>query len=99
MQYTIHAKTHNKWDNSLPPIFSVNDGDVITVETKEATDGQITSTSTVKDLYSLDFDKIHPLTGPIEIKGAEPGDVIEVEFIEFKDKGWGWTAVIPGFDS
>lgn len=97
MQYTIHAKTHNKWDNSLPPIFSVNDGDVITVETKEATDGQITSTSTVKDLYSLDFDKIHPLTGPIEIKGAEPGDVIEVEFIEFKDKGWGWTAVIPGF--
>lgn len=97
MQYTIHAKTHNKWDNSLPPIFSVNDGDVITVETKEASDGQITPTSTVKDLYNLDFDKIHPLTGPIEIKGAEPGDVIEVEFIEFKDKGWGWTAVLPGF--
>ncbi|AWR96828.1 acetamidase [Acidianus sulfidivorans JP7] len=97
MQYTIHAITHNKWDNSIQPIFSISDGDVITVETKEASDGQITPNSTEKELSNLDFSKIHPLTGPIEIKGAEPGDAIEVEFLEFKNKGWGWTAVIPGF--
>ncbi|BCU71593.1 acetamidase/formamidase family protein [Stygiolobus caldivivus] len=97
MQYTIHAKTHNKWDSSLPPIFSISDGDIITVETKEASDGQISPSSTDRELYNLDFDRIHPLTGPIEIRGAEPGDVLEIEFIDFKDKGWGWTAVIPGF--
>ncbi|BFH73023.1 acetamidase/formamidase family protein [Sulfurisphaera javensis] len=97
MQYTIHAITHNKWDNSLPPIMSISDGDIITVETKEASDGQITETSTEKDLSKLDFSRIHPLTGPIEIKEAEPGDAIEIEFLEFKHKGWGWTGVIPGF--
>lgn len=89
VQYTIHANTHNKWNNSLPPIITVSDGDVITVETKEASDGQITPSSTERDLLNLDFDRVHPLTGPIEVKGAEPGDAIEVEFLDFKDKGWG----------
>jgi acetamidase/formamidase len=95
--HTIHAKTHNKWDNSLEPIYSISDGDVIEVETKEASDGQITPNSTEQDLLKLDFSRIHPLTGPIEIKGAEPGDALEIEFLEFSDMGWGWTGVIPGF--
>ncbi|MEM3515618.1 MAG: acetamidase/formamidase family protein [Saccharolobus sp.] len=97
MQYTIHAITHNKWDNSLPPIATISDGDVISIETKEASDNQITTNSTEKDLLKLDFSKIHPLTGPIEVKGAEPGDALEIEFLDFKNKGWGWTGVLPGF--
>ncbi|MEM3291924.1 MAG: acetamidase/formamidase family protein [Saccharolobus sp.] len=97
MQYTIHAITHNKWDNSLPPIATISDGDVISIETKEASDSQITPNSTEKDLLKLDFSKIHPLTGPIEVKGAEPGDALEIEFLDFKNKGWGWTGVLPGF--
>ncbi|ADX83768.1 acetamidase [Sulfolobus islandicus] len=97
MQYTIHAITHNKWDNSLPPIMTISDGDIITAETKEASDGQVTPSSTEKDLLKLDFSKIHPLTGPIEVKGAEPGDALEIEFLDFRHKGWGWTGVLPGF--
>ncbi|TRM84530.1 acetamidase, partial [Sulfolobus sp. E3] len=97
MQYTIHAITHNKWDNSLQPIMSISDGDIITVETKEASDGQVTPSSIEKDLLKLDFSRIHPLTGPIEVKNAEPGDALEIEFLEFKNKGWGWTGVLPGF--
>ncbi|MEM0294166.1 MAG: acetamidase/formamidase family protein, partial [Saccharolobus sp.] len=84
MKYTIHAITHNKWDNSLPPIATISDGDVISIETKEASDNQITTNSTEKDLLKLDFSKIHPLTGPIEVKGAEPGDALEIEFLDFK---------------
>jgi len=97
MQYTIHSITHNYWDNSLSPIASINDGDVITVEIKEASNGQITHNSTEKDVSNLDFSKVNPLTGPIEVKGAEPGDALEIEYLEFKHKGWGWTAIIPGF--
>jgi acetamidase/formamidase len=95
--YIIHLITHNKWDNSLKPIISIKSGDVIEVETKEASDNQITPSSTAEDLKKLDFNLIHPLTGPIEVEGAEPGDVLKVEFLEFKDMGWGRTAVIPGF--
>ncbi|AAY81445.1 acetamidase/formamidase family protein [Sulfolobus acidocaldarius] len=97
MQYTIHAITHNKWDNSLQPVLKVSDGDVITLETKEASDGQVTPSSSVQDLLKLDFSRIHPLTGPIEVIGAEPGDALEVEFLDFRNKGWGWTGVLPGF--
>jgi len=97
MLHTIHAITHNKWDNSLKPILNVRSGDEIELETKEASDNQINVTSSAEDVTKLDFSRIHPLTGPIAIEGAEPGDALEIEFLEFKDKGWGWTAVIPGF--
>jgi len=90
-------KTHNKWDNTLPPIDKVRSGDEIELECKDASDGQITPTSTSEDLKKVDVDRIHPLTGPIEVENAEPGDAIEIEFLEFEDKGWGWTAVIPDF--
>ena len=95
--HTIHAVTHNKWDNSLSPVLTVKDGDVVEVETREASDGQVTQSSTAQDLAKLDFSRIHPLTGPIAVEGAEPGDAIEIEFLEFRDMGWGWTGVIPGF--
>jgi len=79
---TIHSKTHNKWDNSLTPIGQINPGDEFEVETKEASDEQIKPTSTAQDLLRLDFNRIHPLTGPLEVVGAEPGDAIEVELLE-----------------
>lgn len=94
---TIHSKTHNKWDNSLTPIGQINPGDEFEVETKEASDEQIKPTSTAQDLLRLDFNRIHPLTGPLEVVGAEPGDAIEVELLELSDQGWGWTGVLPGF--
>ena len=97
MQRTIHSITHNFWDNSLSPIESISDGDIITVEVKDSSNGQITPFSTEKDILNLDFSKVNPLTGPIEVKGAEPGDALEIEYLEFKHKGWGWTAIIPGF--
>lgn len=96
--YTIHSnKIHNKWDNSLSPVLSIKSGDVVTVESREASDGQVTPSSFPSDLLKLDFSRIHPLTGPIEVEGAEPGDALEIEFLDFSTKGWGWTGVLPGF--
>ncbi|BCS92584.1 acetamidase/formamidase family protein [Metallosphaera javensis (ex Sakai et al. 2022)] len=96
--YTIHSnKIHNKWDNSLSPVLSIKSGDVVTVESREASDGQVTPSSSPSDLLKLDFSRIHPLTGPIEVEGAEPGDALEIEFLDFSTKGWGWTGVLPGF--
>ena len=30
-------------------------------------------------------------------RAREPGDTLEVELLEFRPQGWGWTAIIPGF--
>lgn len=58
---------------------------------------QISKASKSQDLTSLDFARVNPVTGPIFVKGAQPGDAIEVSFLEYRLKDWGWTAIIPGF--
>ena len=44
----------------------------------------------------IDRDRIHALTGPIFVEGAEPGDVLEINVLDVAHKGWGWSSVIAG---
>jgi acetamidase/formamidase len=67
------------------------------VETQEASGGQITPDSSADVLATLDFDPIHPLSGPVYVEGAEPGDVLEVTLHEIELGDWGWTALVPHF--
>lgn len=53
--------------------------------------------SSIEDLNNLSFDPIHPLTGPVYVEGAEPGDVLKVTLHEIEMGDWGWTAIVPGF--
>ncbi|MBI1742187.1 acetamidase/formamidase family protein [Candidatus Acetothermia bacterium] len=91
------TKPHAFWDNSYPPRLSIKPGDTVVFETLEASAKQITPASRSEALNTLNFDLIHPLTGPVYVKGAEPGDTLEVEVIRLEHRGWGWNAVIPGF--
>ncbi len=91
------SETHAFWDNTLPPRLTVKSGEVVEFETVEASDSQIVPGTSVEDLAKLDFSRIHPLTGPINVAGAEPGDTLQVDLLGFEHKGWGWTAQIPGF--
>jgi acetamidase/formamidase len=63
----------------------------------DASGGQLTSTSTVADIATLDFGRVDQVNGPIAVEGAEPGDVLQVDLLEFEPADWGWTASIPGF--
>src|SRR5215213_6978763 len=47
-------------------------------------------------LGNLDFDRLYPLAGPIYVKGAEPGDILEVEILRLQTLDWGWAGIIPG---
>lgn len=87
---------HNAWDNSLDPILTIERGDVVRFECRDAVDGQITLDSTPEDMAEVDFDPVHPLTGPVAIEWAVPGDVVEVELLDFENKGWGFTGYLPG---
>ncbi|WP_462251389.1 acetamidase/formamidase family protein [Ekhidna sp.] len=91
------SQTHNKWSKSIEPVLKINSGDVVEISTQEATDGQLTLDSDTSDLMSLSFDPIHPLTGPIYINDAQPGDVIAVTLHKIEIGEWGWTAILPGF--
>lgn len=91
------TQPHAFWDNSHPPRVRIQSGDTVVFETLEASANQFTPTSGSEAVASLSFDPIHPLTGPVYVEGAEPGDALEVEIISLQHKGWGWNAVIPGF--
>ena len=48
-------------------------------------------------MATLDFSKVNPVTGPVFVDGAEPGDALKITFGDFEPSGVGWTANIPGF--
>ncbi len=96
--HTIHRHRHHfGWDNAIPPVLTVAPGTTVTFETVDASGGQLGPDSTVADVGRLDFAKVNPVTGPVFVDGAEPGDALEVTIESFRPSGWGWTAVIPGF--
>ena len=97
-KHTIHSQHHHYgWDNSNPPVLTVAPGDSVEFAVVEASGGQLDANSGVAEVLALDFAKINPVTGPVIVEGAEPGDALKVTIESFVPSGWGWTAVIPGF--
>ncbi|EJT99826.1 Formamidase [Dacryopinax primogenitus] len=97
-QYTIHQRQcHLKWDNSIPPVATVASGSVVNFDCLDASNGQINASSTIESVARMDFSQVDQVNGPIFVEDAEPGDVLEVEFLELETADWGWTANIPGF--
>ncbi|WP_411895401.1 acetamidase/formamidase family protein [Winogradskyella sp. A2] len=90
-------QTHNKFSSSIPSILTVKSGAIIEAYTEDASDEQFNLNSTVEDIGRLDFEPIHPLTGPVFVEGAEPGDVLKVTLHEIELGDWGWNAIYPGF--
>jgi acetamidase/formamidase len=96
--YTIHgAQHHFGWNNTIAPAQRVEPGATILFHCQDASAGQFDLSSTVDAVRSLDFGKVNPVSGPIFVEGAEPGDVLMVSIDSFVPSGWGWTANIPGF--
>jgi acetamidase/formamidase len=91
------TQTHNVWDRSIAPVARIAPGDTLVVELENASGGQLHADSDASALATLDFARINPVTGPIFVEGARPGDALVVEILELDVQEWGWTANIPGF--
>ena len=89
-------KGHNRWHPDIPPLIEVDPGEEVVLETRDASDSQITPGMTVADLAHLDAKVAHPLTGPVYIKGARPGDLLEIEYLDILPQPAGWTRNRPG---
>ena len=88
---------HNRWHPDIPPIVKVEQGQVVGIETRDALDGQVTPHSTAAELGRVNLHIVHPLTGPLFVNGAEPGDLLEVTLVEIEPQPFGFTVQIPGF--
>lgn len=85
------------WDPGIPPVTTVDSGAVVEFDLLESSGGQLGPESTAADLETLDFGRVDQVHGPVAVRGAVSGDVLQIEFLEFTHGGWGWTANIPGF--
>jgi acetamidase/formamidase len=88
---------HLAWDPAIWPIETVDSGALVEFDLLDAAGGQLGADSTVEDLGRLDFDRVDQVNGPIAVVGAEPGDTLQIDLLEFEPADWGWTASIPGF--
>ncbi len=88
---------HNRWHPEIEPILRVAPGEMVTLETRDGADGQLTQESSHDDVLRLDFGRSHPLTGPVHVDGANPGDMLEVEIVAYEWGSSGVTPIVPGF--
>ena len=91
------ASGHNRWHPDITPVAEVEPGQVVGVETRDAFDGFINLATTAEDLHNANLGVVHPLTGPVYVKGAEPGDLLEVTIVEVEPQPFGFTVQLPGF--
>ena len=89
-------KGHNRWHPDIPPILEAAPGEEVLLETRDASDGQMHPAVTVEDFDAFDANVAHPLTGPVYVTGAEPGDLLEIEYVDITPQPYGWTRNRPG---
>ena len=87
---------HNRYHPDIEPVIAVAEGEEVVIETRDAVDGQLPPTATVADFADMDRGAIHPLTGPVYVEGAEPGDALEIEFLEIEAPRTAFSAILPG---
>jgi acetamidase/formamidase len=63
------------------------------VWTRDVSDNQVGPDSDASALAGFDWDRAYPLTGPIGIRGAQPGDTLETEILDVHTQGWGSAGV------
>jgi len=88
---------HYAWDRDLAPALTLDGSGTVELDLLDSGAGQFDASSTHASLASLDLGRVNPVTGPILVRGAEPGDALLVRVRELSTASWGWSANIPGF--
>lgn len=85
---------HNRWHPEIPIAVWVNPGDDFVLETYDWTGGFIRNNDSADDVRDIDLTTVHYLSGPVGVKGAEPGDLLVVDLLDLgpKDESmWGFN--------
>ena len=85
------------WDNAFEPVLVAAPGDEIAVDLVEASGGQIGPGATIDAIRNFDIGIANPITGPIFVEGAMPGDALAVTILDIELSDFGWTQQNPGW--
>ncbi|TNC22208.1 formamidase [Amycolatopsis alkalitolerans] len=87
---------HNRWHPEIPAIDTVEPGEVFRLECLDWLDGQIKNNDDPSDVRDVDLSVAHVLSGPVAVRGAEPGDLLVVDILDIgtlPDMEWGFTGI------
>jgi acetamidase/formamidase len=90
------SRTCNRWNRDYPPVLTIDGGDELRLALRDSSDGQVRPGMSKAEFAAIDKTRIHALTGPIAVGGAQPGDALEIEILGFEHEGWAWTSIMPG---
>ena len=90
------GKGHNRWHPDVAVVVEADEGEEVVLETRDASDCQIKPETTEADLEHHDSKVAHPLTGAVYVKGAAPGDLLEIEYLDITPQPYGFTRFRPG---
>lgn len=88
---------HYLWNRDHKPALKISPGDEVSFEINDVWTWLINRDSTSENLNNLDNSKLYPLSGPVYIEGAQPGDTLAVEVLEVENDDFGWSAILPGY--
>lgn len=92
---TVPDKSVLSMAPSHPPVITVDSGAELVVPTLDCFSNTITSP---EDLFSsVGWDVINPATGPIAVKGAQPGDTLRVDILQIRTDDEGTITTHPDF--
>ncbi len=89
-----NPKIHNRWHPDIPMACWVKPGDDFILETFDWTGGFIKNNDSADDVRDIDLSTVHFLSGPVGVKGAEPGDLLVVDLLDIgakDDSLWGFN--------
>ena len=94
---------HNRWHPDVPAAVTVKPGAVFRADVREWFDGYMRNDDSAQDIATAPLDKVHCLSGPFYVEGAEPGDLLVVDILDvgpipqesgpLAGQGWGYTGI------
>lgn len=89
-------------DAKLPPRLTIDSGDTVTIDAVSGGLGDVGDTSIMLPHHREICEKLKPspgphiLTGPVAVRGAEPGDTLEIRIKAIQlTVDWGWNLIRP----
>ena len=96
---TVHWGHFNA---SIPAVLQVESGDEVVIDTFSGGMSEVADPSLFRPEHRLIVDTVpqimgpHILTGPVHVKGAEPGYTLEVRILNIElTTDWGWNIIRP----
>jgi amidase len=76
-----------------PPVLEIDSGDTVTFQTGDSAYERVSKGETVE---AIGLENFNAITGPVFVRGAEPGDVIKIEILDVQVSR-AWSVWLPDF--